>query len=63
MMVHQLPPGQNSAAFPVLPPVDLYLISEKSIWKNQVQLTGCLVYFKLDFYCLQKLISKLIFGG
>ena len=46
------------------PPVDLYLISEKSIWKNQVRCTGILVYFKLDFYCLcslQKSISKLIF--
>ena len=26
-----------------LPPVDLYLISEKSIWKNQVQRTGFLL--------------------
>ena len=34
------------------PPVDLYLISEKSIWKNQVRQTGFLAYFKLDFYCL-----------
>ena len=34
-----------------LSPVDLYLISKKIIWKNQVQLTGFLVYFKLDFYC------------
>ena len=32
------------------PPVDLYLISEKSIWKNQVQQTGFLVYFELDFH-------------
>ena len=43
------------------PPVDLYLISEKSIWKNQVQRTDFLVYFELDFYCLcslQKSISK-----
>ena len=48
------------------PPVDLYLISEKSIWKNKVRRTGFLVYFKLDFYCLcslQKSISKLIFAG
>ena len=48
------------------PPVDLYLISEKSIWKNQVRQTGFLVYFELDFYCLcslQKSISKLIFAG
>ena len=48
------------------PPVDLYLISEKSIWKNQVGRTGFLVYFKLNFYCLcslQKSISKLIFAG
>jgi len=34
------------------PPVDLYLISEKSSWKNQVRRTGFLVYFELDFYCL-----------
>ena len=27
------------------PPVDLYLISEKSIWKNQVWRTGFLGYF------------------
>ena len=33
-------------------PVDLYLISEKSIWKNQVQQTRFLVYFELDFGCL-----------
>ena len=49
----------------VLPPVDLYLISEKSIWKNQVWRTGFLVYFELDFYCLcslQKSISKSIFA-
>ena len=49
-----------------LPPVDLYLISEKSIWKNQVQQTGFLVYFELNFYCLcslQKSILKLIFAG
>ena len=44
----------------------LYLIPEKSIWKNQVQWTGFLVYFKRNFYCLcslQKSISKLIFAG
>ena len=49
-----------------IPNVDLYLISEKSIWKNQVRQTGFLVYFKLDFYCLcslQKSISKLIFAS
>ena len=34
------------------PPVVLYLISEKSIWKNQVRQTEFLVYFELDFYCL-----------
>ena len=48
------------------PHVDLYLISEKSIWKNQVQRTWFLIYFKLVFYCLcslQKLILKLIFVG
>ena len=51
---------------PSCPPVDLYLISQKSIWRNQVRQTGFLVYFKLDFYCLcslQKSISKLIFAG
>ena len=32
------------------PPIDLYLISEKSIWKNQNRRTGFLVYFELDFY-------------
>ena len=49
-----------------LPPVDLYLISEKSIWKNKVGRTGFLVYFELDFYCLcslKKSILKLIFTG
>ena len=49
-----------------IPPVDLYLISVKSIWKNHVQRTGFLVYFELDFYCLcslQKSMSKLIFAG
>ena len=35
-----------------IPNVDLYLISEKSIWKNQVRRTGFLVYFELDFYNL-----------
>ena len=34
------------------PPVDLYLIFEKSSLKNQVLQTGFLVYFELDFYCL-----------
>jgi len=34
------------------PPVDLYLISEKSIWKHQVKQIEFLVYFELDFYCL-----------
>ena len=28
------------------------LLSVRSIWKNQVQQTGFLVYFELDFYCL-----------
>ena len=49
-----------------LSPVDLYLIFEKSSWKNQVWRTGFLVYFELDFYCLcglQKSISNLIFAG
>ena len=48
------------------PSVDLYLISEKSIWKNPLWRTGFLVYSELDFYCLcslQKSISKLIFAG
>ena len=47
-------------------PIHLYLIFEKSSWKNQVRRTGFLVYFKLDFYSLcslQKSISKLIFAG
>ena len=50
----------------VLPLVDLYLISEKSIWKNQIRRTGFFVYFELDFYCLcslQKSILKWIFAG
>ena len=38
-------------------PVDLYLISEKSIWENQVGRTGFLVYFELNFYCLCSLSS------
>ena len=45
-------------------PVDLYLIFEKSIWKNQVRRTGFLIYFELDFYCLcslKKSISKIDF--
>ena len=50
-----------------IPLVDLYLISEKSIWKNQVWQTGFLVYFKLDFNCLcsslKKSISNQIFVG
>ena len=48
----------KNAHYPLL---DLYLISEKSIWKNQVRQTGFLVYFELDFYCLcrlQKSIPK-----
>ena len=48
------------------PSVDLHLISEKSIWKNQVRQTGFLLYFELDFCCLcslQKTILKLIFVG
>jgi hypothetical protein len=50
----------------VSPPVDLYLISEKSIWKNQVRQTGFLAYFELNFCSLcslQKSISKLIFAS
>ena len=46
-------------------PVDLYLISEKSIWKNQVGQTGFLFYFELDFYCfcsLQNSILSLFFA-
>ena len=45
------------------PPVDLYLISEKSIWKNQVRQTGFLVYFKLNFYCLCDLQRVFLPGG
>ena len=43
-----------------LPPVDLYLIFEKSSWKNQVRQTGFLVYFELDFYCLCSLQKSII---
>ena len=39
--------------------IDLYLISEKSTWKNQVQRTGFLVYFELDFYCLCSLLKSI----
>ena len=46
-----------------IPPVDLYLISEKSIWKNQVRRTGFLVYFELDFYCLCSLQKLIFFAG
>ena len=45
-------------------PIHLYLIFEKSHWKNQVRRTGFLVCFTLDFYylcSLQKSILKLIF--
>ena len=38
-------------------PVALHLISEKSIWKNQVRQTGYLVYFELDFYCLTACVA------
>ena len=59
--------GSTTFCYPFLtiPLGDLYLISEKSIWKNQVRWTEFLVYFELDFYCLcslQKSISKLIFA-
>ena len=37
----------------ILPPV-----SEKSIWENQVQRTGFLVYFELDFYWLFSSLSN-----
>jgi drug/metabolite transporter (DMT)-like permease len=63
ILVIELGAGIASYAFRsqvFYPPVDLYLISEKSIWKNQVRQTGFLVYFELDFYCpcsLQKSIS------
>ena len=49
-----------------LHPIHLYLIFEKSSWKNQVRRTGFLIYFELDCYflcSLQKSISKLIFAG
>ena len=55
------PPPLAWTVFIPWPPVDLYLISEKSIWKNQVHRTRFLVYFERDFYCLcslQKSISK-----
>ena len=40
---------QNAIPQSILPPVDLYLIFEKSSWKNQVRQIGFLVYFELDF--------------
>ena len=38
-------------------PVDLYLNFEKSSLKNQVQVTGFLVYFELDFCRLQMAVK------
>ena len=61
----------TSFCFPVIvpdliwAPVDLYLISDVTIWQNQVRPTGFLVYFEFGFYrlcSLQKSILKLIFA-
>ena len=43
---------KNGKVLSSYPPIDLYLISEKSIWKNQGSWTRFLVFFKFDFYCL-----------
>ena len=57
---------REKETLPFYPPVDLYLISEKSIWKNQVRRTGfllpvqpakinfkiCSKFVKFDFYNL-----------
>ena len=40
----------SSETLTVSPLVDLKLISEKSIWKNQVPRIGFVVYFELNFY-------------
>ena len=42
----------NILSIGTLKKINLYLISKKSIWKNQVLQTGYLVYCKLDPYCL-----------
>ena len=36
----------------------VHLISEKSIWKNQVRWTVFLVYFELNFYCTACVVCK-----
>ena len=41
--------------------ISLYLISERSICKNQVQWTEFFVYFELNFYCL--CACKNLFGN
>ena len=56
---------REKETLPFYPPVDLYLIFEKSTWRNQVRQTGLKTYFELDFHCLcslQKSILKLIFA-
>ena len=57
----QLPEYKISSKKYFSPYVQMYLIFEKSRWKNQVRQTGFLVYFKLCI--LQKSILKLIFEG
>ena len=42
------------ASLPTYPPVDLQLIFEKSNLKNQVGQTWFLVYFKLEFWRLNR---------
>ena len=50
-------------------PLDLSICTWflKNFWKIKLEKsswwTGFLVYFELDFYCLQKSISKLVFAG
>ena len=49
----------------VIPPVDLYLISENSIWKNQIRWTACVAYenqFRNGFLACKKPF-QLIFVG
>ena len=43
---------------PPIPLDDLYLISEKSILKNQVRQNGFLVYFELDFCWDSEIVWK-----
>jgi hypothetical protein len=43
-------------------PIHLYLMFEKSSWKNPVRQTGFLIFFELHFHCLcRKLVGNLNF--